>query len=310
MSQPTCYYKVLGIDNQANREDIASAFREAAPKVHPTRHPREEFPTNMLKLNQMCEAYHVLQDEKLRFIYDKHGYQSLRGGIPSGDDKFDGYVYRGEAFRIFNEFFGFSNPHCEEFGSLDPFKVPNEKRAADIEQTLDCTLHEMYNGAMKEVTFERTKVHFDGTTVETIKETLNIEIKPGFGPQTRLVFPGRGDELNGALPSDLIISLRQTADEHFKRQGNDLIYIHKLSLVDALQPKPFHVKTLDGRCLALNPPQVVSPQTRIPIADEGMPLCQTGNVVADVSAQILPVKGQAKGCLYVEFDIQFPQRIL
>jgi DnaJ-class molecular chaperone len=23
MSQPTCYYKVLGIDNQANREEIA-----------------------------------------------------------------------------------------------------------------------------------------------------------------------------------------------------------------------------------------------------------------------------------------------
>ena len=66
----------------------------------------------------------------------------------------------------------------------------------------------MYNGAMKEVTFERTKVHFDGQTVEQVKETLNIEIKPGYGPHTKLVYPGRGDEVNGAMPSDLVISLK------------------------------------------------------------------------------------------------------
>lgn len=163
---------------------------------------------------------------------------------------------------------------------------------------------------MKEVCFERVKVHFDGITVENIKETLNVEIKPGYGAGTRLVFPGRGDEVNGALPSDLIISLRVAADENFKRCGNDLIFIHKLPLVDALQPKPFNVKTLDGRILALNPPQVVSPQTRIPIEGEGMPLAQTGDILADVSAQILPVSAQKKGCLYVEFEICFPHRIL
>ena len=90
----------------------------------------------------------------------------MKGGIPDGPDKFPGYGYNGQAFKIFNDFFGYSNPHCEEFSALDPFKVENEPRAANIELTLDCTLHEMYNGAMKELSFERTKVHYDGKTVE------------------------------------------------------------------------------------------------------------------------------------------------
>jgi DnaJ family protein B protein 4 len=117
-----------------------------------------------------------------------------------------------------------------------------------------------------------------------VKETLSIEIKPGNGPNTRFVYPGKGDEANGALPSDLIVTVKQLPDASYKRCGNDLIYTHNLPLTDALEPKPFHVTTLDGRTLALNPPQVVSPQTRIPIAGEGMPLMQTGDLVPDLAA--------------------------
>jgi DnaJ-class molecular chaperone len=153
MSTPECYYSVLKINNQSNREQIAEAFRCLSVQNHPMRLDKDNFPINLGKLNNICEAFEVLCDEKLRFIYDKHGYQSLRTGIPDGEDKCVGYIYCGNAFKIFNNFFGFSNPYCESFAALDPDKVANMPRAENCEFTVECTLNEMYNGSMKEVSY-------------------------------------------------------------------------------------------------------------------------------------------------------------
>jgi DnaJ-class molecular chaperone len=118
----------------------------------------------------------------------------------------------------------------------------------------------MYNGATKELKYERAVISFDGEVSENkTKETLKVEVKPGFGSHTTLVFPGAGDERYGAHPSDLIVNIEQVANDSFRRNGDNLIYTHKIQLVDALSPKPFHVTTLDSRTLALVPPQVVSP---------------------------------------------------
>jgi DnaJ family protein B protein 4 len=86
------------------------------------------------------------------------------------------------------------------------------------------------------------------------------------------------------------VNIEQVAHDKFKRDGNNLIYTHKIQLVDALSPKPFHVTTLDSRTLALVPPQVVSPQTKIEIENEGMPGCFTGDIFQDTKAKLGPVQ--------------------
>jgi DnaJ-class molecular chaperone len=184
-------------------------------------------------------------------------------------------------------------------------------RAEDLEISVECTLNELYNGAMKEVSYKRTRIQYDGQVVQTEDlESLNIEIKSGYSTATRLVFPGKGHEADGAFPSDLIITLKESANSNFRREGNDLIYVHKLSLIDALEPKPFHICTLDSRTLALTPPQVVTPQSTIVLAGEGMPNAQSGDVFIDAKAGLHAVCNQAKGNLRIEFDIEFPERII
>lgn len=88
----------------------------------------------------------------------------------------------------------------------------------------------------------------------------------------------------------MIVNIAQAANDKFKRDGNNLIYTHKIQLVDALSPKPFHVTTLDSRTLALVPPQVVSPQTKMEVECEGMPCMDTGNIIMDTKAQLGPVQ--------------------
>jgi DnaJ-class molecular chaperone len=80
------YYEVLGIQSDANREGIAAAYRKLALEVHPLKHEKTSFPTNLLKLNSISEAYEVLSEDKLRNIYDKFGYNSLKNGIPAGSN--------------------------------------------------------------------------------------------------------------------------------------------------------------------------------------------------------------------------------
>jgi DnaJ-class molecular chaperone len=77
-STPECYYSVLKIDSQSDREQISEAFRCLSVTNHPMRNGKESFPIFLTKLNKICEAFEVLSNEKLRFIYDKHGYASLR----------------------------------------------------------------------------------------------------------------------------------------------------------------------------------------------------------------------------------------
>ena len=89
------YYKVLGIEKGASKEEIKRAFRKLARKYHPDVNPDEG--KSGEKFKEINEAYSLLNDDKKREMYDKFGvvegdpssYQQ-RGGVPGG-----GRVQRG-----------------------------------------------------------------------------------------------------------------------------------------------------------------------------------------------------------------------
>lgn len=62
------YYEVLGISNDATKEEIKQRFRELAKKTHPDK-TKEDSEDEMIKLNK---AYEVLSDEESRERYDKY----------------------------------------------------------------------------------------------------------------------------------------------------------------------------------------------------------------------------------------------
>lgn len=62
--------------------------------------------------------------------------------------------------------------------------------------------------------------------------------------------------------------------------------MHTCSLVEALELKAFTVQTLDSRVLAVTPTEVVTPQTELRIKGEGMPCCESGDIVIDTKTQL------------------------
>lgn len=95
---------------------------------------------------------------------------------------------------------------------------------------LECSLSEFYNGCLKKIEFERELLTHDGKTTKSNKEEMHVEVKPGFSESTVLSYPSKGSEAHSHRPSKLVVKFKQLPHENYKRNGNDLIYTHKISL--------------------------------------------------------------------------------
>jgi DnaJ-class molecular chaperone len=122
------YYKILGVSQGANDDEIKKAYRKLALKYHPD---KNHAPGAEEKFKEIGEAYDVLSDPKKRQIYDQLGEEGLKGGVPpsgggsaGGMPNFGGgmpggnfqYSYHGDPKATFAQFFGTSNPFESFFG--------------------------------------------------------------------------------------------------------------------------------------------------------------------------------------------------
>lgn len=109
------YYKILGLSKGASEEDIKKAYRKMALKYHPD---KNKSPDAEEKFKLVAEAYEVLSDKKKRDIYDQHGEEGLKGGIPgapSGDGTHYTYTFSGDPRATFQQFFGTNDPFAHFF---------------------------------------------------------------------------------------------------------------------------------------------------------------------------------------------------
>jgi molecular chaperone DnaJ len=112
------YYKILGVEKGASKDDIKKAFRKQAHQYHPDKTKND--PSAAQKFKEASEAYSVLSDDGKRKQYDTFG--SAGPGFNTGAAGFDpnnfgGFDFsgfqqgNGQGFEfdlgdIFGEFFG------------------------------------------------------------------------------------------------------------------------------------------------------------------------------------------------------------
>ena len=83
--------------------------------------------------------------------------------------------------------------------------------------------------------------------------TREIVIKPGMKPGMQMRFVGEGNETSDKLVGDLIVTVTEKAHSSLRREGDNLIYRHKISLADALSMQGVEFKTLDGEIIKFSP---------------------------------------------------------
>ena len=76
------YYKVLGVDRNADDAALKKAYRKLAKKYHPD--SNKDNPNAEEKFKEASEAYAVLSDKEKRKMYDQFGHAAFDGSMGSG----------------------------------------------------------------------------------------------------------------------------------------------------------------------------------------------------------------------------------
>ena len=304
------YYKILQLPKNCLQEDIAESFRNLSLKYHPKVCSPENSAKSEFHFQKLCEAYEVLSDPIKKEIYEIYGQEGLKNGIidKKGNIK-GGYIYSGNGHEIFEKFMGTANPFTlkgeSEKGFFDEQICENKKNEEGlqpIDVDLECTLEELYNGCVKHIKYKRRVIGVDFRTTEEKEAAVDVEIFRGYDKHTVIPYKGMGNQSPGMKNSDLIVHIKEKKHKCFQRVNtNDLIYVHKIDLAQALNSEPVKFTTLDGRKLAISIDEIISPSTVKVVPGEGMPIFQNEMNVRDLNIR--------KGDLYIKFDIKFPEYI-
>ena len=156
------YYKILGIDKNATKDEIKKSFRKKAHEVHPDKNNGDD-----TKFKEINEAYQVLSNEKKRAQYDQFGSNFDQPGAGGGYGGFSGgFNAQGFDFNdlgdIMGDMFGFGGRRSSQRHSYGP------TRGGDIEVEMNITFEEAAFGAVKEVKLRRQVVcsHCKGNKAE------------------------------------------------------------------------------------------------------------------------------------------------
>ena len=174
-----------------------------------------------------------------------------------------GYQYKENAQEIFENFFGTSNPFASfGFGDSTPFanklSKSGPRKQEPFMQDLTCSLSELFNGCVKTFEVSRKRFDTDGVLTDDCKD-LTVNVKQGWKKGTKITFPGEGDEGVDMVAADIIFVIQESNEMSYTREGNNLIYTHRISLSDALSDCSLQIPTLDRRIISVACPEVVSP---------------------------------------------------
>ncbi len=315
------YYKILGLDRNASKEEIKRGFHKMARKYHPDVNPDQ--PKTGEKFKQINEAYTILNDDKKKEMYDKFGvvdgdpssYQQ-GGGVPRGGQGYrspDGTTYYYSTSGSpggfdFSEIFGnngrsrsgasgsdFFNDIGDIFGGVssrggntrgrsNPFRnVPQE--GDDLRYDMEISFMDAFHGGERRIQYR------DPTTGQT--QTLNVKIPKGIKEDQKLRLKGKGmPGENGGSPGDLYISIHVKKHNIFERRDDDLYVVQEV---------PFTTAAIGGK---IQVPGIEKPLTvTVPKGTNDSSVLRLKN------QGFYKINSKERGNLLVEIKIKVPNKL-
>ncbi len=152
MAEKRDYYEVLGVERNANADEIKKAYRKAAIKYHPDKNPGDKEAED--KFKEAAEAYDVLSNPDKRARYDQFGHAGMSGAAGGG-----GYGgFGGGGFSMEDIFSQFGDIFGGHFGGFSSSRGSGMRvnRGTDIRVKVKLTLAEIANGTTKKLKINKT----------------------------------------------------------------------------------------------------------------------------------------------------------
>lgn len=296
MPQTKDYYDILGVDEDASKDEIKKAYRNLARKHHPDRNPDD--PGAEERFKEIQEAYSVLSDEEKRQQYDAQrrfggggfggfdggrGSWSQSGGGPeirfeqgNFDDVFGG---RGGIGDIFESFFGGRGRGGDPFQQQQ--RQRRQRQAAggqDIETKMHLSFDEALHGGRKQVELP---------TGESIRLNIPQGVRNGYKIRLR----GRGHPGPTGQRGDLYVTFEVGDHPRFRRKGDDIHLTETIDVFEAMLGTDRRIPTPYGQRIKLTIPPGTQPGEKLRLRGQG--------VKTD----------DGQGDLYVEIDVDIPENL-
>jgi curved DNA-binding protein len=281
------YYKILGVERNASKEEIKRAYRKLALKTHPDRNPGSAKAEERFK--EINEAYQVLSDPEKRARYDQLGEsytQWQRGRAPVEGFNWDDWYTTGSSGNArvggledilgseFSEFFR------RVFGGMPGMEVPtdtrgysqrNRRSAPSYQQDVTISLTEAYQGTKR-------RIEVDGRHLE-------VKIPPGAKTGTRVRVADAIPTGIAGQKGDLFLIIQVADDPRFEVKGNDLHTEVTIDLYTAVLGGEVTIQTLSGN-VVLTIPAGIQPGQAIRLASRGIPRLNAPKNMGDLYAHI------------------------
>jgi DnaJ-class molecular chaperone len=287
-------YQTLGVSKSASADEIKSAYRKLAKKLHPDVNPGKKDVEQRFK--DVTAAYDLLSDPEKRKRYDRgeidaQGNERGFSGDPFGGGGGGGGNWRrsysssgsggGDPFAqfgggasvedILSEFMGGARSRRGGGGGGEGF--PGMGRGQDVAYTLHVPFAEAALGGKQRVTLAGGK-------------PLEVTIPPGTEDGHKLRLRGQGHP-GTTGPGDALIEIHVDDHPWFTRKGNDVYLDVPVSLPEALLGATINVPTLDGN-VSLKVPKGANSGTTLRLKGKGIPHGkETGDMFAKLRV-VLP----------------------
>ncbi|KND48972.1 MAG: chaperone protein DnaJ [Parcubacteria bacterium C7867-005] len=268
------YYKVLGVDKNADEAEIKKAFRKLAHEYHPDKKGGNES-----KFKEVSEAYSVLSDKTKRAQYDRFGNAGPGSGNPGGGFDPSGF---GFDFSGFGSNGGFDAGDIGDILSSIFGGAGRMRRGRDVQVDAELTFEESIFGVQK-------KIHINSSHVP--QKEVAVQVPAGIENGQMIRMTGLGEIIENGKPGDLYIKIHVKKHPNFHKEGFNLVMDMEILLSEALLGVSKNVKTLDGNI-----------ELKIPAGTN------TGNVLR-IKGRGVPNSGSKRGDLYVRIKVSIPEKL-
>ncbi len=206
------YYKTLGVEKGASKDEIKKAFYKLAHKHHPDKKGGDE-----KKFKEVNEAYQVLSDDAKRSKYDQFGsgYENMAGGGGNygayQQGGFGGFDFSGFQQGGGQEFdFGNLNDIFSDFFGGGGGFYARTPHGRDMQTEIQISLTDSILGVEKKLVIGGNK-------------ELKIKIPAGIQNGQTLKMTGEGEQIKNGKAGDLYIKINIKISSKLSKRARELL---------------------------------------------------------------------------------------